>query len=627
MRPVGGPFVGPSLRGPCLAGAFVCSRIPPSRRPTTVGRCREAFRSTGFSWAAVVVVSFWLTLASTPPGTDFLRHLITRLPLQNRSSKLHSRRRRPYFTPRLRSLPPRTQTRRTVKNPARRACPHPSSPDGQPENQHREIKPLAGETARIRRTESTSDAIQSPSRTFVFFHIETVRDTECPVLDRRQHSHPLGVFHPQVVSAGSCSVPTLADGRAAAFRREGDRGRTRLGRSASRGAWCGTVVMARSRRSATHLRRSTGGRTARGHGTFRRRRRGQRAPTSGRARAHSRASGRRGRGCTRASSFGGGRSGRGGAPGPFSRSRAHVPSGRAHRGADPSGATDPTADRGAGQGPPGWSLSSRGLSGAFEQHGALRRRARGDRGEGAGLGGFGRGRLRDARREATVRGDALVAARSRRELRARTWSHLVGAPVRTGHRSARTAADGARMQPGWKTVGGHARDLARPRRGPAGQTWGGGLSSAGDRPSYRRAFVALRRDLRAESGPVAGAARASDERLGVGRRGAWGCQTACPSGCAASSSGGRGAAASRPGGDGNGPFSRPAARPGYVPRLRGAAVLRGQGDERTRAPELGALLRHRRALAPGERIGSGRRGSDEAPALPVAAGFGRTFPS
>ena len=63
---MGGPFLGPSLRGPFLAGAFVCSRIPPSRRPTTVGRCREAFRSSEVSWA--VVIAFLFDVGFHSPG-------------------------------------------------------------------------------------------------------------------------------------------------------------------------------------------------------------------------------------------------------------------------------------------------------------------------------------------------------------------------------------------------------------------------------------------------------------------------------------------------------------------------------------------------------------------------------
>ena len=118
---MGGPLLGPLLRGPFLAGAFVCSRIHPSRRPTTVGRCREAFRSTGFSWGAFVVVSFCSTLASTFPGTDFLRHLITRLP----SSEPVLKTALPETAPLLHATPPFAPA--ANPNPSDRQKPDPTS--------------------------------------------------------------------------------------------------------------------------------------------------------------------------------------------------------------------------------------------------------------------------------------------------------------------------------------------------------------------------------------------------------------------------------------------------------------------------------------------------------------------
>ena len=65
--PWAAPFRGLRCAAPCLAEAFVCSRIPPSRRPTTVGRCREAFRSSEVSWA-VVVISFLIDVGFHGPG-------------------------------------------------------------------------------------------------------------------------------------------------------------------------------------------------------------------------------------------------------------------------------------------------------------------------------------------------------------------------------------------------------------------------------------------------------------------------------------------------------------------------------------------------------------------------------
>ena len=170
----------PSL-GPTFAPGF---SLRVARLPSVVVARRSG--APGLRRLPSSSFPFLSTLASTPPGTDFLRHLITRLPssepvlktaLPETASLLHAT---PPFAPAANPNPPNRQ------KPGPTGLPSPVlSRWAARDTKHREIKPLAGEIARIRPIGSTSNATAPPSKHNGFFHIDPVPDTQCPVLDSR----------------------------------------------------------------------------------------------------------------------------------------------------------------------------------------------------------------------------------------------------------------------------------------------------------------------------------------------------------------------------------------------------------------------------------------------------------
>ena len=185
------------MRGPFLAGAFVCSRILPSRRPTTVGRCREAFRSTGFSWVAIVVISFLIDVGFHSPGDRLFAAFDNAAP----SSEPVLKTALPETASLLRATPPFAPAANPT--PSNRQIPGPMCLPSPVLSQWAARKTTSRDQTASRRglaNQANQEHVRchaSPPRTFEFFHIRAVRDTKCPVLDRRPpplslSSHSLG---------------------------------------------------------------------------------------------------------------------------------------------------------------------------------------------------------------------------------------------------------------------------------------------------------------------------------------------------------------------------------------------------------------------------------------------------